>query len=270
MKTTALFLICCLATTYSLHLNDIFAEVAQNDFGKTLVQTIQLQLETQDVDYIINTVKGVRKGLQQQKKNADASYKVSSAKCMDDTNFLEKAIAVAEADITKFTGILAIDVPVRDSRTTELANREQELTERVAMSDKLDAERQVEIDRFDVILKEHGAVRAMLEECRTIINSRLRGGEEFLQTSMFSSLSTQLRSFKTADRGLAHGYGAMFSLLAKMVESAPVQVAQNLVDNILNVLNKVEANLDTSLAIERAAEKEREAIYDELKTKVDN
>jgi len=272
MKASALFLIACVAVSaYGSHIDNIFAEINTSEFGKTIVNTINLQLQSgASVDIVIDEIRKLKDGLLNQKDIADANYQIASGKCQDDTSLLIMGIIQAEADITKFTASLEMDKPVLMTRSSEKTNKEAELAERVAMGEALDAERDVEIERFKAIVSEHAAVRRMLDECRDIIKTRLvKHDDEFLQTNMFMELSSKLNSFKVEKRGLAHGYKNMFVLLAKMVETAPVQADQNVVQNILDILDRVEANLDNSLAIEREAENEREEIYDDLKARID-
>jgi hypothetical protein len=61
MKTLTVFVLCIVAA-YSA--TDLFAEIKTTDFGKTLTNTIELQLKSKDnIGQVIAMVKEVRKGL---------------------------------------------------------------------------------------------------------------------------------------------------------------------------------------------------------------
>ena len=66
MKTSAVFIV-LLACTFAAE--DIFAELKDSDFGKTLVATIEVELKSQtkdNVEHVVNMLKDVRKGFREQ------------------------------------------------------------------------------------------------------------------------------------------------------------------------------------------------------------
>jgi hypothetical protein len=99
-----------------------------------------------------------------------------------------------------------------------------ELADRQAMADSMAAQRDSELERWHAVQEEHRLVETMLEEVREVITSRLMQSGEFLETktNMFMTLSVKLNSFEAkAEKGLSHGYGALFTLLAQMLEKNP-------------------------------------------------
>jgi len=115
-------------------------------------------------------------------------------------------------------------------------------------------------------------VQSMLEDVREIIVKRLQQSDEFLEvkTNMFMSLSSKLNSFHPkGEKGLSHGYGAMFTLLAQMLEKNPnAHGDQATVDAILRLIDQVEENLEASLTLEREAERERAADWVEVSARI--
>ena len=65
MKYTALFIACLAAASMATtHLDEIFADVSKTEFGQTIVESIQLQLESgATVDTLISSISEVRDGL---------------------------------------------------------------------------------------------------------------------------------------------------------------------------------------------------------------
>merc|ERR1712083_424481 len=117
------------------------------------------------------------------------------------------------------------------------------------------------------------SVFAVLDDCRAIINERLvAGGDSFLEskTGMQSAVVARLRKFSSPKQGVAHGYGAFFKLLAQVVEkSMEVHADQAIVQRLFDIMDRIEENMEMAEAMERDAERTREADYNELKEKVE-
>jgi len=76
MKYSALFIATlAVAAMASTHLDNIFEDVTKTEFGQTIVESIQLQLESgAAVDTLIESMRDVRDGLRKQLSNADAAH----------------------------------------------------------------------------------------------------------------------------------------------------------------------------------------------------
>jgi hypothetical protein len=83
---------------------------------------------------------------------------------------------------------------------------------------------------------------------------------------MMTTAAAKLKSFQPkSDKGLSHGYGAMFTLLAQMLEKNPnAHGDQSVVEGIMGIIDRIEENLDSSLSLERDAERQRAADYVEI------
>lgn len=84
--------------------------------------------------------------------------------------------------------------------------------------------------------------------------------EAFLEvkTTAFSRLSTHIMAFKPLKEvGVSHGYHEIFKIIAQIADRAPVAANSDMVDTILRIFDDIEENLETSLAIEREAERQR-------------
>merc|ERR1712007_241364 len=104
------------------------------------------------------------------------------------------------------------------------------------------------------------------------MGSRLvAGGDSYLEskTRMQSAVVARLRKFSSPKQGVAHGYGAFFKLLAQVVEkSMEVHADQAIVQRLFDIMDRIEENMEMAEAMERDAERTREADYAELKGKV--
>merc|ERR1712110_882328 len=175
---------------------------------------------------------------------------------------MDRKTDALEATVTKNQRLEMIDGPVLEDRQAEQENRGVELGQREAMLAGLDEENARLIESFNQAVAEHAAVRTMTHQARSIITEAFKVEEEaaFLEvkTSALSKLSTHIRAFKPlAEQGLSHGYAQIFNVIAMIAERAPTVANQGMVDTLLRIFDDIEENLETSLAIEREAERQR-------------
>merc|ERR1712139_205440 len=89
------------------------------------------------------------------------------------------------------------------------------------------------------------------------------------KTGIQSALVARLRKFVTPKAGVAHGYGAFFKLLAQVVEkSMEVHADQAIVQRLFDIMDRIEENMEMAEAMERDAERTRQADFEELTEKV--
>jgi hypothetical protein len=259
MKTLTVFVLLVVAA-YSA--TDLFAEIKTTDFGKTLTNTFELQLKSKDnIAHVISMVKDVRKGLRAELQGIADEYGVVADACRAEMDTFDRKTDALEATVVKNQRLEMIDGPVLADRQTEQGNRQEELGQRTDMLEKLDEENARLIEAFNGAVAEHAAVRTMMHQARSIIEEAF-GGEEagFLEskTSAFSKLSTHIKSFKPLnEQGLSHGYAQIFNVIAMISERANGVANQGMVDTLLRIFDDIEENLETSLAIEREAERQR-------------
>jgi len=269
MKTIAVFVLCIVAA-YSA--TDLFAEIKTSEFGKTLTNTIELQLKSKDnVAHVVSMVKEVRKGLRTEAEGAKAEYDVIADACRSEMDTFDRKTDALEATVVKNQRLEMIDGPVLADRKQEQANRQTELGQREAMLEALDGENDRLIESFAAAVAEHAAVRTMMHQARSIITEAFHteGAEaNFLEvkTSALNKLSTHIRAFKPlAAEGLSHGYAQIFNVIAMIAERAPTVANQGMVDTLLRIFDDIEDNLETSLAIEREAERQRVEAFSTLR-----
>merc|ERR1712110_514829 len=226
--------------------------------------TIELQLKSKDqVSHVVSMVKEVRKGLRSEAEAAAADYEVVADACRAEMDAMDRKTDALEATVTKNQRLEMIDAPVLADRQAEQGNRQTELGQRTAMLGALEEENARLIEAFNGAVAEHAAVRTMMHQARSIIEEAFHteGADAgFLQvkTSALNKLSTHIRAFKPlAEEGLSHGYAQIFNVIAMIAERAPTVANQGMVDTLLRIFDDIEENLETSLAIEREAERQR-------------
>merc|ERR1711907_837268 len=176
MKTLTVFVLCIMAA-YSA--TDLFAEIKTTDFGKTLTNTIELQLKSKDqVAHVVSMVKEVRKGLRAEAEAAAADYEVVADACRAEMDAMDRKTDALEATVVKNQRLEMIDGPVLADRQAEQGNRQVELGQREAMLEALDDENARLIEAFDAAVAEHAAVRTMMHQARSIIEEAFMGESE--------------------------------------------------------------------------------------------
>merc|ERR1712151_814909 len=110
MQKTALFVTLLVLSVYGGQLEKIFSEVTDTEYGRTLVSTIQLRLESgEQVDGLIDSMRGVVGGLKGQMADAQALAESKHDACDADMRELAAGFTQATADIAKFVGLQAFD-----------------------------------------------------------------------------------------------------------------------------------------------------------------
>jgi hypothetical protein len=227
MRYTALFVACLAVTTMATtHLDAIFEDVSKTEFGQTIVESIQLQLESgATVDTLIESMRDVRDGLRGQLSDADNAHQDADKLCAVDLSEYAAGMSGEAANIAKMEGMAAFDASTLTSRQEESQNKQKELADREAMAESMANARSAEEERWHAVQAEHRLVQGMIEDVRAIVVGRLQQSEgAFLEskTNSMASAVSKLRSFKpSGEAGLSHGYGALFTLLAQMLEKNP-------------------------------------------------
>ena len=133
----------------------------------------------------------------------------------------------------------------------------------------LSEQRDTEREAFAALKAEYDGVFGVLDDCRVIIKDRLvAGGDEFLQTNtgIQSALVKRLNKFDGKNR-----FGVWIRLMASVVEKSlewGVQADQAVVQNLFDIMDRIEENLDMAVSMERDAERHREADFNELADKI--
>lgn len=222
MKSLTIFVL-VLACTYATE--DIFAELKESDFGKTLAKTIEVELASNtgdNVDHVVGMLKDVRSGLRDDQQRASDAYGVIADSCRADFDAMDRKEDSLEAAYTKNERLVMIDGPVHDDRVTEKANRVDELAARTQAAEDLEGENERLTAAFNDVVAQHNAVRTMMHTARGIMQEAFNPTSEFLQvkTSAMGKLAAHIRAFKTEPNTLSHGYAQIFNVIAMIAERA--------------------------------------------------
>jgi len=268
---TAVFLIACIVlSAHAGHLENIFAEVSNTKFGKTMVDSIMVEIESgSSVDELISNIRGVTKGLKQQESDARAVAENKHDACDTDLRSLADGATKGYANQEKFAGLGQADEVTLKNRQAEFASKAEQIKARKAMLATLQKERTKEKKQYKAIKAEYEKVYGVLDDVRAIIQARLvAGSQSFLQskTSIQTAVLDRLRTFKTSNR-----FGIFIKLLSKVVaHSAKVHADQAVVQKLFDIVDRVEENLDAAAALEREAEHQRAEAFADISERVND
>jgi hypothetical protein len=136
----------------------------------------------------------------------------------------------------------------------------------------------LETEAYQDMLHEHEMVRMMIEQAREIMRGLLNDPQEgeFLQletnkiANTFNAFASHLSSFKVKENTPSAHFNTFFQMLIKMAERTDQNNAdQYLVNNILNILDRLQENLEQSMEIERTAEQTRARDFDEIMARLE-
>jgi hypothetical protein len=131
MKTTTLFVSILVLSVAANRLDNIFSEVSESEYGKTLVSTLQLQLQSgAHVDDLIVSMNGVVDGLKTQMADAEAVAEAKHDACDADARDLIGQATQMHADYEVAAAMMALDAFQLMQRQAEMANKQQEMTDR--------------------------------------------------------------------------------------------------------------------------------------------
>lgn len=205
-------------------------ELRTSDYGNEIASTIQVQLESQgNIQIVVDMVYSIRDAVREEKLAKDQEHEAENDRCLDNRSELMSVIDTAQVNQQKYRLELQLDEPLLQFRIEEKARKEQEAADRSDMIERLEKERQAEMEAFEQMKHEHEMVRMMIEQAREIMRGLLNDEEEgaFLQVetnkmaSTFKAFGKKLASFKVKENSPSGHYNTIFKMLIKMAERAP-------------------------------------------------
>ena len=132
------------------------------------------------------------------------------------------------------------------------------------------AQRQTEADDYAAKEEEHENALTALHDALAIFQELSNeSSSSFLQKR--SNVFAQVKeNIKEAIPSVRSGYKGIFKLLAQIVEKAPEQVDQDILNKILDLLKKIKDNVENTAQIEKDAENQRIAAFEDLSSTLEN
>jgi len=255
MKVTSLLFCALLVFAVSAEMTDDEAvtylnKVSQSNFGKTMLDTIMLQLQTNEpVSDLIDLLKDIQLQLETEQKQDDAYIKGVRGACDADEDRLNQEINAANSRIDELTGELNEKIPIRDEKSNLLAEKKDQanqISDRISELDQEKAERDAD---WQEVAAEHDRATYVIESAKQVLNGGFSGFLEkdqkvFAQLGVHFAKSSNMQ-FKR--KSWAH----LFKIMADISNAAPVQANREALNKILDLCDKLLEKIADSREIER-------------------
>lgn len=124
MRTAVFLIAVILLSANCAKLDKIFSEVSKTKFGKTMVDSIMVEIESgSSVDELIDNIRGVTKGLKKQEADARAVAEKKHDACDGDLRSLADGATRGYANQEKFAGLGQADAVTLKNRQDEFNSK---------------------------------------------------------------------------------------------------------------------------------------------------
>ena len=269
MKLTAIFLILSLLSS-SFASKTEFTSLESSKLGKTLLDTIQIHLSSKEpIQNVLTMLNDMAETLQSDQDEADSKHSDFQDKCSSDAEYYNTEISESTDRINSANADLSSLNPKLESVQQSLSDTEANLKSLNEQLDAANTQRQSEADEYQTKEEEHENLLTSIHDAIAIFQELSNeSSSSFLQkrTNVFAQVQSNL---KKAIPTVRSGYKGILKLLAQIVEKAPEQADQDVLTKILDLLRKIKDNVENSAQIEKDAENQRIAAFEQLSSTLD-
>ncbi|CAD8102008.1 unnamed protein product [Paramecium sonneborni] len=279
MKAILLLVLACtaLATTETEYIQ-LIHKIDATPFGRTLFDTIYLQLETGDpLDRLLNTLSDLEDRYQQEQREDDAENREFQDSCNVDISAYDKDIANTDSERISLEARLEGDLYPRRAIITGLVTaKKAEVKGYQKEIDELDAERAAQHQDFEEIAADHNTAIAVLTEARNIIKANVEATSSLVQkkaTQQVKEISQDhislfQKHIKESQRKLSHSkhmlrYVPVMKLLSQIASKAKFD--DSTIQKVIDLFDRLINEVSDSLSLQRFAEDKRVEAYNKTR-----
>ncbi|CAD8170012.1 unnamed protein product [Paramecium octaurelia] len=279
MKTILLLVLACaaLATTETEYIQ-LIHRIDATPFGRTLFDTIYLQLETGDpLDRLLNTLSDLEDRYQQEQREDDVENREFQDSCNVDISAYDKDIANTDSERISLEARLEGDLYPRRAIISGLVTaKKAEVKGYQKEIDELDAERAAQHADFEEIAADHNTAIAVLTEARNIIKANVEATSSLVQkkaTQQVKEVSSEhislfQKHIKESQRKLSHSkhmlrYVPVMKLLSQIASKAKFD--DSTIQKVVDLFDRLINEVSDSLSLQRFAEDKRVEAYNKTR-----
>jgi len=231
---------------------EIFAKLRQMDateFGKTMLDTIQLQLASGDpMDDLIELLRETYNFVYGEQNDDDAYIKNIRGGCDTDIGRLRTEITAANDRASELQAELDEKIPLRAEKTDLLHQKEELLAETGDRIVELDEDKAEHDADWAAEQQEHDRATYVIERAKEVIQNGFSGS--FLQKNFKPAAMVQVSEhFKNNAKSFKRtSWNKIFKMLASITAAAPIQADSGAIGRILelidNLLEKIAESRD--------------------------
>lgn len=215
-------------------------QIEKSKFGRTLLDTIQLQLEAGDaVEDLIHLLQDMEDKLQEEQGEDDKFIEVLQQECDAELEKLQNEIDEAKARIEALEAELAEKIPIRDEKVRLLAEKEEFKALIEARLVELEEHKKQREADWAKTQEEHDKAQYVIERAKEIIAGAMAGGsflqKKQLSPSVFAQVTEHFKQHAKKSYFQRKGFNSIFKVLATITASAPVQADKSGVERIIEL-----------------------------------
>ncbi|CAD8073969.1 unnamed protein product [Paramecium primaurelia] len=279
MKPILLLVLACtaFATTETEYIQMIH-KIDATPFGRTLFDTIYLQLETGDpLDRLLNTLSDLEDRYQQEQREDDAENREFQDACNVDISAYDKDIANTDSERISLEARLEGDLyPRRAIISGLITAKKAEVKGYQKEIDELDADRAAQHAEYEEIAADHNTAIAVLTEARNIIKANVEATSSLVQKKATQKtkeipqehISLFQKHIKESQKKLSHSkhmlrYVPVMKLLSQIASKAKFD--DSTIQKVVDLFDRLINEVSDSLSLQRFAEDKRVEAYNKTR-----
>lgn len=233
-------------------------KIESSKFGQTLLDTIQLQMNSGDpVTDLIQMLRDMEANLQNEQREDDDFIFGLQDQCDAELARLDDEITAAQNRIRELTEELAIKIPRRDQAQADRDQKQNQVNlynDRVA---ELDAQKELKDQEWAQIQEEHDRAQYAIEHAKGIITNAMTSKNSLLEIAQIAPVFAQVSSHIKQDlkqyKYTKKSWNSIFSMLAEVTQSPGVQADQSAVQKVISLCEDIIGKISESRELERKA-----------------
>ncbi|CAK59982.1 unnamed protein product (macronuclear) [Paramecium tetraurelia] len=255
-------LVLCLIALAIADKFDQFRAFDQDEFGRTLIDTLQMQMSTgEPIARFIEIMRNLETSIENEQKEDDKANNEYQNQCTEDIKVLQQESANLERRTVEIQSILDELEPLRSYKQGQADAKNAWKVETEKKLADLVKKRETEKAEFDKKVEEHDYATFVIETVRRMFSDK---NQSFLQMNneaqwqkvrdYFINASEQAKKFE-----IKKSYSKMFNVFAEIANAAQAEDFQNspTVNRIVNLCDLMLKQIEDSKALETKAEQKR-------------
>jgi len=226
--------------------------IYKTDFGKTMLNTVQLQLASGDaVDNLIELLRSIYNSINAEQQEDDGYISNIRGTCDSDVDRLRNEITAANDRANDLNDEINEKTPIRDEKVELLAQKrefEDETVDRIIALDEDKAEQDAD---WAAEQQEHDRATYVIERAKEVIENGFSGS--FLQKNFKpASLAQVSEHFKNNSKNFKrNSWNQIFKMLGQISSTSAIQADAGAVQKIIDLIDALLEKIAESREIQR-------------------
>jgi chromosome segregation ATPase len=238
-------------------------QLRNNEFGRTLLGTIQLELKLGEgaVAQIIRLLEEMRSNIQAAQKSADDTYAAQQESCSSQKSTLESEIKSANEQILANDAQKLKNQQEIQAKRASLEDDKKTLEEKRNILNSLIQQRKNEREAFESSTADNNDAISKLRKGREIFIKLQINGEA--TPTLFAEVTSKMQEIKTSH------YKGFVKIITNLLQNQQVKADQKLVKKVLDLIDELISVLEADNSRLMKAEVNNQDAFDTAKNNLD-